>query len=337
VAGTKKLVIGASGFVGSHVTRQLVERGDDVRVMVRKTSSTAAISDLDVEYRYGDVFDDQALRDAMDGCDVVFYCVVDTRAWLRDPAPLFKTNIEGLRHVLDAAVGAALARFVFTSTIATIALSDHGPATEDMPFNWYDKGGAYTQSRVQAENLVLEYTRDRGLPGVVLCVSNTFGPGDWGPTPHGGALAMAAAGKMPVNVSGVSWEVVGIQDAANAFLLAADNGRVGERYIISERFMPVGDIFDTAADATGAPRPRVKIPFRLIRPFGPVVDVAARLLGRDLPMNRDSMRLAHIMSPMDHGKAVRELGWQPEPTPDAIRRAAVFFEERRKQRADSAT
>ncbi len=78
MASPKKLVIGASGFVGSHVTRQLVENGEDVRVMVRKTSSTKAFDDLDVERHYGDVFDDEALRAAMAGCDVVYYCVVDT-------------------------------------------------------------------------------------------------------------------------------------------------------------------------------------------------------------------------------------------------------------------
>jgi dihydroflavonol-4-reductase len=89
MAGPKRLVIGASGFLGSHVTRQLVDRGDDVRVLIRRTSSTKAIEDLDVEYHYGDIFDDAAVRTAMAGCDDVFYCVVDTRAWLRDPAPLF--------------------------------------------------------------------------------------------------------------------------------------------------------------------------------------------------------------------------------------------------------
>jgi len=88
----KKLVIGASGFVGSHVTRQLVAKGADVRVMLRSTSSTKGIEDLAVERCYGDVFDDAALRDAMAGCDVVYHCVVDARMWLRDPAPLFRTN-----------------------------------------------------------------------------------------------------------------------------------------------------------------------------------------------------------------------------------------------------
>ena len=147
---SKKLVIGASGFLGSHVTRQLVERGDDVRVMLRETSSTRGIDDLDVERVYGDVFDDRALRAAMVDCDVVYYCVVDARAWLRDPSPLFRTNVEGLRYVLDAPCEANLKRFVFTSTIATLAIGDGSPVTEADPFDWHD-GGPYVESRVAAE------------------------------------------------------------------------------------------------------------------------------------------------------------------------------------------
>ena len=108
-----------------------------------------AIDDLDVERHYGDVFDDAALRAAMVDVDDVFYCAVDTRAWLRDTAPLFRTNVEGLRHVLDAAVDADLRRFVFTSSIATIGIPDGArPATEDDEFNWADRSGDYIQSRV---------------------------------------------------------------------------------------------------------------------------------------------------------------------------------------------
>ena len=175
MAGAKRLVIGASGFLGSHVTRQLVDRGDDVRVLIRRTSSTKAIEDLDVEYHYGDIFDDAAVRTAMTGCDDVFYCVVDARAWLRDPAPLFRTNVDGLRHVLDAAVDADLRRFVFTSTIGTIGIpAERGPATEEDEFNWADEGGAYVVSRVETENLVMRCAKERGLPAVALCVSNTY-------------------------------------------------------------------------------------------------------------------------------------------------------------------
>jgi nucleoside-diphosphate-sugar epimerase len=110
-----KLVIGASGFLGSHVTRQLAAAGENVRVMLRHNSSTKGINDLNVERCYGDIFDDAALRTAMAGCDVVYYCVLDARMGLRDPTPLFRTNVEGLRHVLDA----DLRKFVFTSSTGT--------------------------------------------------------------------------------------------------------------------------------------------------------------------------------------------------------------------------
>ena len=182
---------------------------------------------------------------------------------------------------------------------------------------------------------MLQYTRERGLPAVVMCVANTYGPRDWQPTPHGHLLALVAAGKLPLNFDGMAYEVVGIEDAAQALLLAADKGRIGERYIVSERFMSWRDIFDTAADAVGTRRPRVTVPFRVTQALGPVADVAAKVLRRDLPLNSVSVRLAHIMSPMDHGKAVRELGWQPTPAPDSIRKAAEFFEEQRRLRSQS--
>jgi dihydroflavonol-4-reductase len=326
-SASKKLVIGASGFLGSHVTRQLVEAGEDVRVMLRRTSSTNGIDDLAVERCYGDVFDDDALRAAMAGCDVVYYCVVDARMWLRDPAPLFKTNVEGLRHVLDAALGADLRKFVFTSTAGTLAISDDGPVTEDDPHNW-DQGGAYIEARVAAEKMVLSYARDRGLPAVAMCVSTTYGPGDWAPTPHGSLLAGVAAGRFPFYF-GYSSEVVGIEDAARAMLLAAERGRNGERYIVSDRYMSVRELHSIAATAVGGRPPAIGIPMAVMRAGARVNDVMARLLRRDLPFAHAGMRMAELMSPLDHSKAERELGWTPEPVEDSIRKAAVFFAARR--------
>ncbi len=321
----KVLVMGASGFVGSHVTRKLVERGDDVRVYLRKSSSTVAIDDLDVERCYGDLNDEEVLRTAMSGCDVVFYCVVDTRFFLRDPAPLFKTNVESLRRVLDVAHDADLYRFVFCSTIGTIAIAENGEsATEEMPFNWPGKGGAYIASRRQAEDMVLSYARQKGLPAVAMCVSNPYGPLDWQPY-QGLMVKMTALGKMPVYVKGVSTEVVGIEDVAEAFLLAGERGRVGERYIISESFMPMRDMLVTAASAVGVKPPRLGVPLALLYALGWTLGVASRLLRRDVPMNLTGVRLLHIMSPADHSKATRELGWNPRPTAESIRQAAQFY------------
>lgn len=327
MTGAKKLVIGASGFLGSQVTRQLVAAGQDVRVMVRRTSVTKGIDDLlqtrKVECCYGDIFDDAALRAAMADCDVVYYCVVDARMWLRDPAPLFRTNVEGLRQVLDAALDAKPRKFVFTSSTGTLAIHDQRAVTEDDPHNWND-GGAYIESRVAAERLVMQYVRNKGLPAVVMCISTTYGPGDWAPTPHGSLLARVAAGRFPFYL-GFSAEVVGIEDAARAMLLAADRGRIGERYIISDRYLSSREIHEIAARAVGRRPPRIGIPMPIMRCAARLNDLAALLLRRDLPLAYVGTRMAELMSPLDHGKAERELGWTPEPVEDSIRKAARFF------------
>lgn len=321
------LVMGASGFLGSHVTRQLVNRGDDVRVLLRRSSDTRGIDDLTVDRRYGGLFDDEALREAMTGCDAIYYCVVDARMWLRDPAALFSTNVDGLRHVLDAAVATGIGKFVFTSTVGTLAAAGEHPVTEKDVADW-DGGGPYIESRRAAEDLVLRYARERKLDAVALCVSTTYGPGDWQPTPHGEALAMVGAGRLPFYF-GYSLEVVGIEDAARAMLLAAEHGRPGERYIISDRFMTSQDVHRIAAEAGGVRIPKLGIPLPVLYAGARLNDLAAGMLRRDLKFATVGMRIVQNMGRLDHSKAVRELGWQPEPVEDSIHRAVRFFAEQR--------
>ena len=229
------LVLGASGFLGSHVTRQLVEDGQDVRVLLRKTSSTKAIEDLDIERHYGGLFDDDALRAAMTGYDVVYYCVVDARYWLRDRPPLFQTNVEGLRNVLDIACEfPGLRKFVFTSTIGTLAIND-SPGHRRRPAQLGRWRAVHRVAGWRPRELLFSTSRDRAAR-VAMCVSTTFGPGDWQPTPHGLMISLVAKGKLAV-VPGFSWRWSVSRDAARAMVLAAERGRVGERYIISDRYM----------------------------------------------------------------------------------------------------
>ena len=290
MSGTK-LVMGASGFLGSHVTRQLVERGDDVRVWIRESSSTVGFDDLEVERHYGDLDDDAAMRAAMKDVDTVFYCIVDTRAWLRDPAPLYATNVEALRTVLDVAVEVGVPKFVFCSSVVTIATAKSGVADETMPHNWRHLGGAYVDSRIQAEELVLRYHREQGLPAVVLNVGTTYGPRDHGPTPHGRLVRSAALGRMPAYAKGGLMEVVGIEDAAAAFLLAEEHGRLGERYIISEGFLSYKDLFDIAADEGGVPPPKLGIPHPMLRVIGAVGGGVSRVLAQGLGGHPDQRPL----------------------------------------------
>lgn len=336
MADPGKLVIGASGFLGSEVTRQLASTGAPVRVLVRPTSDLRPIAGLPLDIHYGELFDDDALRTAMRGCDVVYHCAVDTRAWLRDPEPLFRTNIAGLRHVLDAACGAGLRRFVFTSSAATIGRRPGAIVDETVPFDWAHLGGPYVRSRVEAEDLVLRYAAERGLPAVAMCVANTYGPGDWQPTPHGSFVAAAALGKLPFRFAGTGSESVGVADAARALLLASEHGRPGERYIVSERFLSSAELLTAAAHAVGRQPPRLAIPLPALYAAAGIAGTAARIRRRDSRLTVTSVNLMHVMSRMDHGKAGRDLGWKPEPVLDAVADAARFFVDRRARRRATA-
>lgn len=335
-----KLVIGANGFLGSHVTRQLVADGHTVRAMVRPNANTIGIDDLSVERFHGDIFDSETLREAMAGCDDVYYCVVDTRAWLSDPSPLFRTNVEGTHNVLDVAVqegiAAGLNRFVFTSSYATVGRRRGHRATEDDIVE--DRGlTPYVRSRVQAEELVLQYAREHGLPAVAMCVSTTYGSGDWGRTPHGAIIAGAAFGKIPFVLRGIELEAVGVVDAARAMILAAEHGRVGERYLISEKVISNAEVIRIAAEAAGVAPPTKSIPLPVAYALGTLGTVKARLRGTDERLTLGSLRLMRAEAPVDCSKARRELGWQPRPVEESIREAATFWVGLREAKRKSKT
>jgi len=334
VSTTPKLVIGANGFLGSHVTRQLIADGNEVRAMVREGANTRSIDDLPVTRFQGDVFDTDTVREAMGGVDDVYYCVVDTRAWLRDPSPLFRTNVEGVRNVLDVAVQQQLRRFIFTSTYATVGRRHGHVATEE------DVIAArgltpYVQSRVQAEDLVMRYVADAGLPAVAMCVSTTYGSGDWGRTPHGAFIAGAVFGKLPFMMEGIQLEVVGVDDAARAMILAAERGRIGERYLISERMIALKEVVRIAADEAGVPPPRRSISVPVLYAMGALGSLRARLTGKDAELSLTSVRMMRAEADVDSSKAKRELGWQPRPVEESIREAARFWAAMRPAKKDT--
>ncbi|OBF95920.1 NAD-dependent dehydratase [Mycobacterium sp. 852002-51152_SCH6134967] len=319
-----KLVIGANGFLGSHVTRQLVAAGHDVRVMVRPNANTKSIDDLPVQRFLGDIWYNDTLRAAMTGVDDVYYCVVDTRGWLKDPTPLFYTNVEGTRNVLEVAKDMRLRRFVYTSSYVTVGRRRGHVATEDDVI--VDKGlTPYVRSRVQAETLVLQYAREHGVPAVAMCVSTTYGGGDWGRTPHGAIIAGAAFGKLPFVMRGIELEAVGVDDAARAMILAAEHGRVGERYLISEKMISNAEVVRIAAEAAGMPAPTKSLPLPVSYAMAALGTAKARVTGKDEKFSLGSLRLMRAEAPVDCSKARRELRWSPRPVEESIREAARFW------------
>ena len=329
VANGDKLVIGANGFLGSHVTRQLVEAGHQVRVMVRPGAKTVGIDDLAVTRFLGDIWDNDTLREAMTGCDDVYYCVVDTRGWLSDPAPLYRTNVEGTRNVLDIAREVhrhnPFRRFIFTSSYATINRRRGHRSTENDVITEERGLTDYVRSRVRAERMVLDCARDDGLPAVAMCVSTTYGAGDWGRTPHGAIIAGAAFGKLPFVLDKIELEAVGVDDAARAMILAAERGRVGERYLISDRMITNAEVVRIAAESAGMPQPSRAIPLPVTYAMAALGTAKSRLRGSDERLTLNALRLMRAEAPVDCGKARTELDWQPAPVEDSIRSAARFW------------
>ena len=323
-AGDRVLVTGAGGFLGSHVVQRLVADGRRVRVFVRRSSNVAGIADLPIEWTYGDIADRDAVFAAMEGCTSVIHCVVNTQAWLRDPAPMYRVNVTGLEHAMDAALAHGVRRFVLTSTIATIGRNPSGISTEDDAFNYPEKAGEYIRCRVEAERRFFACVRERGLPGIAMNVANTYGPGDHALTPHGRLLVAAAFGELPFALD-TGLPCVGVQDAADAMVLAERHGRIGERYIVSDRWLTQKELYGTAIAQAGTEVKLRKMPLPLLYAMGFAADCVSALTGRDSQLSVQSARLSHIMNDMDGGKARRELGWNPQPVLDSVRAAVDFY------------
>ncbi|MEL0152819.1 MAG: NAD-dependent epimerase/dehydratase family protein [Halieaceae bacterium] len=323
------LVMGANGFMGSHITRLLAAQGRRVRAMVRPTSDLSALQDLDIEICHGDISDIDSVKAAMDGCGSVFYNVVDTRAWLVDSAPLYRTNVDGLANVLDAAVVENITRFVFTSSMVTLPRHSAPPAQEEHAFDWWDEAPEYVKTRVLAEKAVVDAVAERGLPAVMLCVANTYGPEDHGPTPHGNALWQATKSKS--TALDCSLPTVDVRDAAKACLLAESKGRIGERYAIVSECLRQQDFYAMAAESMGYAKPSV-LSMRKAYFFATIAEVINRFRGiKDAKFCRTSMFLSEAFGPMNHAKAAAELGWSPRPLSDTISDAIAWYRDRSQQ------
>lgn len=319
----KVLVMGASGFLGSHVVKALAEQKRDIRIFTRQNSKISAIRHLDFEHVYGDVRDKDSVERALKGCSVVYYCVVDTRAWTKNTKPLREINIDGLRNVMDASIAAGVERFIYTSTFMTIGLNPSGVASEKDEFNWWEDAPEYVRVRVEAEKLFFEYCK-KGLPGVACNVGMTFGPDDIEPTPHGMIFAFAVLGKFPCYWD-AHFSSVGIKDAADAMLLAEKNGRIGERYLITEKLLSIKELFQIGIDNTGLVKRLYLIPMALMNVSCFLFEAFANIRGTETRFSFTNLRLSRLTKDFDNSKALKELKWKPRPVEESIAEASKWF------------
>jgi dihydroflavonol-4-reductase len=319
------LVTGATGFLGSHVARALAERGENVRVLVRPSSDLRALEGLEAERFAGDLRDRASLDRALVGIQSVYHVAADYRLWARDPREIYESNVTGTQNLLDAARRAAIEKFVYTSTVATIAVPRPGGLPNEETQSSLDEMiGHYKRSKFEAEQSALR-AAETGLPVVIVNPTTPVGPGDWKPTPTGKIILDFLNGRMPGYVD-TGLNFVPVEDCARGHLLAAERGRVGERYILGGRNLTLKQMLEMLAAASGRPAPRWKFPYALAYAAGCVDTGVSRLLGREPQIPLEGVRMARHKMFVDASKAGRELGFAPGPIEVALERAVAWYE-----------
>jgi dihydroflavonol-4-reductase len=321
----KTLVTGATGFLGSHVARALAGRGEHVRVLVRPSSDLRSLEGFPAERCTGDLRDRASLERAVDGVQRVFHVAADYRLWARDPREIYESNVTGTQNLLDAAERAGVEKFVYTSTVATIAVPREGILpNEETQSSVEEMVGHYKRSKFEAEQCVLRAAK-AGAPVVIVNPTTPVGPGDRKPTPTGKIIVDFLNGRMPGYVD-TGLNFVPVEDCAQGHLLAAERGRAGERYILGGRNLTLKQMLDMLSLASGRRAPRWKIPFAVAYVAGCVDSGVSRFLGREPQIPLEGVRMARHKMFVDASKAGRELGFSPGPIEAAFERAVAWYE-----------
>jgi dihydroflavonol-4-reductase len=324
---TTTLVTGASGFVGSHVARQLVAAGHSVRVLTRPGSNLRALDGVAVERVEGDLRDPVSLARALCGVRRVFHVAADYRLWARDPKEIYRSNVEGTRSLFAAARGAGIERIIYTSTVATIAIPAHNGAlpNEETRATLDQMIGHYKRSKFLAEQEAMEAAA-AGLPVVIVNPTAPVGPGDWKPTPTGRIILDFLNGKMPAYVD-TGLNVVAVEDVAAGQLLAAEKGRIGERYILGGVNMTLKQILDVLAKIAGRPAPRVKMPHAVALVAAYADQWFSRIAGREPQIPVEGVKMSRHRMFIESDKARLELGYVATSVEAALERAVRWYQE----------
>jgi dihydroflavonol-4-reductase len=323
----KTVVTGAGGFIGSAVVRKLLQRGKDVRCYVEPGAKTTNLDGLDVEIVVGDVNDRDAITQALKGCDALYHLAAIYAIWLPDPSLMYRVNVEGTKTVLWAAYKANLDKVVYTSSIAAVGRrADGQPADETnlfSPADW-QAGNGYIRSKWLSELDALRFAKE-GLPLVVVNPAFPFGARDIGPTPTGGLIVSALKKQVPAYVD-AGFCAVDVDDVAEGHVLAAEKGRVGERYILGNHNVSVRDFYTLVAEIAGVPAPRRRVPASLAMGVGWALERYAVDVKKARPATTYKAAKYSVTTHFyDASKARRELGLPTTPLADTIEKSVRWF------------
>ena len=320
------LVTGATGFLGWHVARKLLDRGYAVRGLVRDPSRLRELSgEPGFEAVTGDLRDAASLERAVSGCGLVFHVAADYRLWAKDESELYRSNVDGTRNLLSAAQSAGVERVVYTSTVGCIGIPKDREGDEDQPVGLEQMTGAYKRSKFQAEQVALEFAGS-GFPVVIVNPTAPVGDHDFKPTPTGKIIVDFLRNAMPAYLD-TGLNLVDVRDTAEGHLLACEKGRPGERYILGCQNLTLQQIFERLERISGNRAPTVRIPYFVAYLAGIASTGWANVSGEEPRAPLDGVRMASKKMFASHGKAARELGFAPGPVDKALSRAVEWFRE----------
>jgi dihydroflavonol-4-reductase len=327
----KCFVTGASGFIGSNLVQELVARGHRVKALLRPGADERGLLGLKYERVTGDIFDRPLLEHEMAGCGWCFHVAASYHLWMRDYAPMYRTNIEGTRIVLEAAGRAGCQKIVYTSTVGCIGLpkavkGQCVPTTEVDLVSDEQLSHHYKRSKFQAEAVAVELFRKIGLPVIIVNPSAPIGPGDAKPTPTGKIIVDFLNRKLPAYLdTGLNW--VHVRDVVIGHILAAEKGRYGERYILgnNDGNWTMQQTLLALEELTKIPAPKTKIPYWVAYRVAEINELISCLTRHPPRAPMAGVNMAKHKMWFDSGKAIRELGLPQTPPIRAFAEAVQWF------------
>jgi dihydroflavonol-4-reductase len=319
------LITGASGFIGSAVAHKLVASGYSVRAMVRPSSPRHHIAGLDLDFCEGDLRDEVSIERAVQNVKYVFHIAADYRLWAAHPEEIFATNVGGTRTVMREALRAAVERIVYTSSVATLALTPDGsPADETCSMSEKEGIGAYKRSKIAAERVVTDMVRQNALPAVIVNPSAPVGPRDVRPTPTGRIIVEAARGRVPAFVD-TGLNLVHVDDVAQGHLAALRRGKIGSRYILGGQNVSFGKMLSDIAGLVGRRPAHIRLPHWAVLPVAYASEAMAHVTGREPFATVEGVRMSKHVMFFKTAKAEEELGYRSRPYLEGLADAVSWF------------
>lgn len=321
------LITGATGHLGANLTRELLKRGEDVRVLLREESSNRELEGLELKRVYGDLSDYESVANAVRGCDRVYHLAAFVSIRSGDRPQLFDINVLGTRRVMRACREEGVSRVVHCSSFGAVGNNPNGASNEDWSVSPYEETTDYEMSKTFAELEVYNEIA-KGLDAVIVNPSGIVGPWDFKPSMVGKTIIDFATGNMKGFVPG-AFDFVSVRDVVQGHILAMEKGKTGERYLLTGEEVTIEQTLDWLHEITGKPKPRLKIPIGLMQNIAIVKDwVERKFFPSVVPrFNYHSIRLLQSGKHGDNSKAVKELGLEPTSVKEAYREAVDWFRE----------